>query len=118
MITYNDNGLKKTLNNIPEDLKREIHEQIINSLAEVEEYAKNNHRYKDRTKRLDNAYSTIFIDWNVGKLFLNWAKAPYAVLIHNGFGSWKRDQFLYKALSKLKNKIVKDFEKIINRIKL
>lgn len=115
------------------------------STIEVAETAKDEHRYKTRWGRLEDAVDTSYTyDGMAGRVFLNETIAPYGAYVHDGarphvikprnkkalrwvrgnafifarrvhHPGWKADPFIYDALSKNEEKIMRIFERYVER---
>lgn len=78
----------------------------------LESYAKQNHRYKTQTGRLQG--STHFKE--IAKdIIKGYADAPYAKFIIEGFKSWDKDDFLREAVENNLEKIEQIIESSINK---
>lgn len=124
-----------------ENLRLAVHA----STLEVAETAKDEHRYKTRWGRLENAVDTSYThDGIAGRVFLNTTVAPYGAYVHDGTSphdifpkkkqalrwvkgnafifakrvhhpGWKADPFIYDALRKNEEKIMRIFERYVDR---
>lgn len=80
----------------------------------ITEYAKNHHRYKNRSGKLTDS-----IAYNLGKQVVNCyiddSKAPYGKFIYFGFKSWLPDKFIEEAINNNLQNITDIITKNIDR---
>ena len=110
---------------IPEELMRELQNELKQQGVEIKKYARDHHRHNTLSGSLNNSIEDNFdndkfietVGFNpgvsvVGKLG---KKVNYGKYVHEGHGSWKPDQFLYQALEKREPMIILGLENAVKR---
>jgi len=86
-------------------------------LTLIQRHARRNHRFTTRSGMAERSISVKrdrdFI--NGGKVFLDTGAAIYGPRLHKGWGTWKKDEFLFKAARKKTNEVVGIIEKGIGK---
>tara|TARA_R110001592_G_scaffold201850_1_gene451053 strand:+ start:4146 stop:4526 length:381 start_codon:yes stop_codon:yes gene_type:complete len=109
--------LEEAIDKYPDRLAKNLRLASKRSAGLVEDYASQNHRYKDRTTRLTKSIIG-YSQANEVKLVLGDEGSnfgtEYGKYIHQGFGSWGADKFIPNSISKNKEKIFKNWQRAID----
>ena len=109
--------IEKALRDYPKDLLKNLRLASKRSAGLVEDYARQNHRYKDRIGNLTKSIIG-YSQFNEVKLVLtdvgNDFGTEYGKYIHEGFYSWGADKFIPKSIRKNKDKIFKNWQRAID----
>ena len=114
VIKIDSSKLLKALEIAPREVEKELRVEMKHQMAQVQALARRNHRYKTDTGFLERSVKSK-VDKLSGTTFLDDGIADYGKYIHEGFKSWRPDQFLYRAFSRLTSKIVKGMQDAVNR---
>jgi HK97 gp10 family phage protein len=115
-VDINDDKLMKSLEQLDEEIIKEIRQVLIKDLNKVKSDAKRDHRFNNRTGKLQNSIrSSLTEDKNVidGFVYVNDKAVPYAKFIHNGTKKIKADPFISDAMNKNEKMILKDINDAI-----
>ncbi|MEA3346970.1 MAG: hypothetical protein U9Q21_02635 [Candidatus Auribacterota bacterium] len=85
---------------VPDQMLKRVRVALKDGLWDIAFYAGRNHRYQAQSGRLDSAYAVVASPSGlVAEVLLTkrTSGTPYAHRIHEGWGTWKPDQFLYRA---------------------
>ena len=108
---------KDVFGRLPVAIERAAVKAIKQQLTEIQKYAQKNHRfmsvsgvrpsgrYYRNTGMLDKSISTNF-SGNTGMVYLETGIAEYGPYVHEGHGTWGKDQFIYGAMDKQESAIV------------
>ena len=112
---YRD-SLTKALREFPRETAKQLIRASKRSASQVEQIAKSEHRFKTDTGQLVKSIKSYGTTFEV-KLVLHDATHPmgtdYGLYVHEGHGSWGKDQFIDKAMEKGERKIFENWEKAI-----
>lgn len=89
----------RSFQNLNEYLDHELHLALDEATKEVQKTARQEHRYKVRTGRLQRSTKQRTKEL-VSEVYLDGRTARYGVFVHEGHGSWKPDRFIPKAFKK------------------
>ena len=84
-----------------------------NGLELIEDEARSRHRYTRRSGRLASSVRSM-ASAGIGKVYLDRGMAAYGPFIHEGFGSWAADQFVYEAVDRRQDEVYRLIERAIN----
>lgn len=79
----------------------------------VEEEARSRHRYTRRSGTLARSVQSM-ASAGIGKVYLDRGMAAYGPSIHEGFGTWTADRFLYEAVDRKDDEVYRLIERAIN----
>lgn len=112
--------IEKAFKDYPKDLVKNLRLASKRSAGLVEDYARQNHRYKDRKGDLTKSIIG-FSEFNEVKLVLGDKGNAYGTFgtnygkwVHNGHGSWGADKFIFRSMKKNKEKIFKNWQRAID----
>ena len=109
--------LEKAFDKYPDKLAKNLRLASKRSAGLVEDYARQNHRYQDRTTRLTKSIIG-YSQANEVKLILGDEGSnfgtEYGKYVHSGHGSWGADKFIFRSMKKNKEKIFKNWQRAID----
>jgi hypothetical protein len=115
-VNVNADKLIMAFNRAPMEVAKTIRVEMKKQLQEVQNEARLNHRFITRTGMLERSIDkTVDESGLIGIVYLNLALAPYARRIHQGWGTWNADQFLYIAFSKKIEQIKEALDRAVDR---
>lgn len=109
------NGLESDVRLLLRHLKPAALSGISDATSMVQEGAIDVHRYKRKSGDLQRATQKKKVKDGY-KAFLNLAKASYANRIHEGFGAWAPDEFLYKSFDRQQDKYIETVRRRIDKV--
>ena len=111
-----DEKVLRAISELPPFIKHDINVALNRVLPEMSIYAKNHHRYKNRTGRLTSAIRSEVRELT-GELIMDGGIAGYGVYVNEGHhkGAWPPDEFIYKAAEALEEKLDKELSLAIDK---
>ena len=109
--------LGKALKEYPDKLVKNLHRGSKRSASLVEDYAKLNHRYTDRTGRLTKSILGTAKPLEVVLTLLDDGQplgTKYGKYVHSGQGSWGSDKFIEKSIERNEKKIFANWQRAID----
>lgn len=115
-VDIDTKALLAALHKAPEAIAREVRPDMIDLSAEVQVQAAHNHRFTSRSGMLEASIRPKAAASGLGfSVQAGGSIAPYAAAVHQGHGSWKPDQFLFKALDAKAQRILQVVEMSIGQ---
>lgn len=99
----------------PKEFSTELNREIAVQMEDVKEQAGDKHRYKTRSGELDRSITSKKVRDFTGQVFLDRSRAIYGPRIHQGWGTWRPDPFLFTAFIKRRRIIRREFQKALER---